>query len=84
MLGCDILIDSDLKPYLLEINSNPAMCIGMHKYFCCLVLNIFIIRYSCVVVGYSNGCLGFFRYYTSNEWRKREIRFSKQMFLGLN
>ncbi len=25
LLGCDILIDSELKPYLIEINSNPAI-----------------------------------------------------------
>lgn len=25
LLGCDILIGSDLRPYLLEINTNPAM-----------------------------------------------------------
>jgi hypothetical protein len=25
LLGCDILIGSDLRPYLLEVNTNPAM-----------------------------------------------------------
>jgi D-alanine-D-alanine ligase-like ATP-grasp enzyme len=25
LIGCDILIDSDLKPYLIELNTNPAL-----------------------------------------------------------
>ncbi len=25
LLGVDILVDSNLKPYLLEINTNPAI-----------------------------------------------------------
>jgi D-alanine-D-alanine ligase-like ATP-grasp enzyme len=25
LLGCDVLISRELKPYLLEINTNPAM-----------------------------------------------------------
>jgi len=25
LLGCDFLVSNDLKPYLLEINTNPAM-----------------------------------------------------------
>ena len=25
LLGCDILVSHDLKPYLLEVNTNPAM-----------------------------------------------------------
>jgi len=25
LLGCDILIGHDLQPYLLEVNTNPAM-----------------------------------------------------------
>lgn len=25
LLGCDILVDENLKPYLLEINNNPAI-----------------------------------------------------------
>jgi D-alanine-D-alanine ligase-like ATP-grasp enzyme len=25
LLGCDILVGDDLQPYLLEVNTNPAM-----------------------------------------------------------
>ena len=25
LLGCDILVDENCKPYLLEVNTNPAM-----------------------------------------------------------
>jgi len=25
LLGCDFLVGHDLKPYLLEVNTNPAM-----------------------------------------------------------
>ena len=25
LLGCDVIVGEDLKPYLLEINTNPAM-----------------------------------------------------------
>lgn len=25
LLGCDIMIDADLKPYLIEVNTNPAL-----------------------------------------------------------
>lgn len=25
LLGCDFLVSNDLKPYLLEVNTNPAM-----------------------------------------------------------
>ena len=25
LMGCDILIDEDFKPYLLEMNYNPAI-----------------------------------------------------------
>jgi D-alanine-D-alanine ligase-like ATP-grasp enzyme len=25
LLGCDIIVGKDLKPYLLEVNTNPAM-----------------------------------------------------------
>lgn len=25
LLGCDILVDHNLQPYLLEVNTNPAM-----------------------------------------------------------
>ena len=25
LLGCDIIVSEDLQPYLLEVNTNPAM-----------------------------------------------------------
>lgn len=25
LLGCDIIVSKDLQPYLLEVNTNPAM-----------------------------------------------------------
>lgn len=25
LLGCDIIVSNDLQPYLLEVNTNPAM-----------------------------------------------------------
>ena len=25
LLGCDIIVSQDLQPYLLEVNTNPAM-----------------------------------------------------------
>ena len=25
MIGCDILLDENLKPYLIELNTNPAL-----------------------------------------------------------
>ncbi len=25
LLGCDVIVSSDLQPYLLEVNTNPAM-----------------------------------------------------------
>ncbi len=28
LLGCDIMIDEELNPYLIEINSNPALFTG--------------------------------------------------------
>lgn len=28
LLGCDILFDEGLKPYLLELNANPAIFTG--------------------------------------------------------
>lgn len=29
LLGCDILFDENLKPHLLEINTNPAIFTGI-------------------------------------------------------
>ncbi len=29
LLGCDILFDNNFNPYLLEINSNPALYTGI-------------------------------------------------------
>lgn len=28
LLGCDIMLDEDMKPILIEFNSNPALSIG--------------------------------------------------------
>lgn len=28
LLGCDIMLDEQLNPYLIEINSNPALFTG--------------------------------------------------------
>jgi D-alanine-D-alanine ligase-like ATP-grasp enzyme len=25
LLGCDVIVDENCKPYLLEVNTNPAM-----------------------------------------------------------
>ena len=30
LFGCDILITDEFKPYLLEINYNPALWVGKH------------------------------------------------------
>lgn len=29
LMGCDILVDSDLNPYLIEMNHNPALHLGI-------------------------------------------------------
>ena len=33
LLGCDILFDEKLTPYLLELNANPAIFTGIFKEF---------------------------------------------------
>ncbi len=33
ILGCDIMIDTDFKPYLIEINYNPALALGTIIFF---------------------------------------------------
>lgn len=45
LLGCDIMIDDKLKVYLIELNTNPALFLGIIIYH--------VIRYNCIIISYT-------------------------------
>lgn len=48
LMGCDIMIDTNLKVYLIEMNTNPALFLGIinHQF-----------RYYYLILSYSSCCL---------------------------
>lgn len=46
LLGCDIMIDAEFKPYLIEMNTNPAITLGSIN---TLLINQIIYRYNSLI-----------------------------------